>query len=296
MELKEAIGGEGHMAAGLTRRAVARNRRLALAGVAALALSAGSGSEAQQRAQPVTGPGVVTIGNIPANARVYVRSGPASVFPSVTTIGYGTRVRVGSCQTLGDGRWCQIDSVDGKASGFVNAGFLVEGGPASGGSDDLSGGPDYWAVRGLPRGETLNVRRDPSAKSPALATLSEGEVVRNLGCRMSGSTRWCNIRSITGMDVTGWVSARFLQEAAAPKPGSGTGGEAFVVTGLPAGDALNVRSRPGADSRILATLRQGERVERFECEKLGKDRWCKIRSTGGVTVTGWVNNAYLKRR
>lgn len=288
------------MAKRMHRRANRWLERMTLAGLAALALLVATVAQAQQRAEPVTGEGVVTIGNIAPGSRVNLRSGPATLFPPVATVGYGTRVRVGPCISLGQGRWCQVNTVDGKASGFVSAGFLVEGGaaPPSGGTSSLDGGPDFWAVRGLPSGERLNVRREPSAQSPALGTLREGEVVRNLGCRTSGAARWCRIRSTTGVDVTGWVAARYLRAAARPTTGGGgtatTGPDFWLVSGLSAGDSLNVRANPATDARILATVRSGERLANLGCRQDGQTRWCRIRTTGGVKVTGWVNGRYLR--
>ncbi len=258
-------------------------------------------SQVSQRAEPVTGPDVTTIGGIAANARVNVRSGPAAVFPAVGSLGYGTRVRTGACFGGGSARWCQIETMDRQLSGFVSARYLVEGG-ARPPVDSLDGGPDFWAVRGLPRGERMNVRVEPSARSAALATLGEGEIVRNLGCRMNGDARWCRVRSTTGMDVTGWVAGRYLRESAAPQagrpPGAGSGGsgqDSYVVSGVPAGDVLNVRSQASAQSAVIARLASGARVQNLGCQQRGQTRWCRIRTIGGVDVTGWVNGRYLRK-
>jgi uncharacterized protein YraI len=148
-------------------------------------------------------------------------------------------------------------------------------------------------VSGLGPGDRLNVRLEPTPASPALATLRNGEIVRNRGCRMAGGRRWCRVRSTTGVDVTGWVVGRYLREAAAP-PGGGGGTGFSVVTGLAAGDSLNVRSRPDTGSSVIARLAQGARVRNLGCETVGSSRWCRIRTTGGVEVTGWVNGRYLR--
>jgi uncharacterized protein YgiM (DUF1202 family) len=102
------------------------------------------------------------------------------------------------------------------------------------------------------------------------------------------------------MDVTGWVSGSYLRESAAPTtpaplPGDGASGPDFyVVTGLTAGDTLNLRSRPSTQGDIIARLSQGARVRNLGCETSGQTRWCKVRTTGGVEVTGWVNGRYLR--
>lgn len=282
------------------RRGKARLAGLAAA-ILALLLAAAPPvlAEVSTRAEPVTGPGVTTIGGIAQGAKVNLRSGPAIIFPVVGTLGYGTRVNKGLCIGGGSARWCEVTTMDGKLSGYVSGQFLVEG-TAPPPDDGLAGGPDFWVVRGLGAGERLGVRLEPRSGATLLATLQNGEIVRNLGCRMTGSTRWCQIRSTTGMDVTGWVSGSYLRESAAPTtpaplPGDGASGPDFyVVTGLAAGDTLNLRSRPSTQGDIIARLSQGARVRNLGCETSGQTRWCKVRTTGGVEVTGWVNGRYLR--
>ena len=268
----------------------------ALVGVLWACLSTAALAQAESRADPVTGQGVTTIGNIPVGSSVNLRSGPGALFPRVATLGYGTRVETGICIGGGSARWCKIETVDGRHSGYVSGRFLVDGAVPPDVGDGLDGGPDYWAVRGLAAGDRLNVRRDPAAGSPALATLSEGEVVRNLGCRMSSGARWCRIRSVTGMDVTGWVAGRYLRESAGPSTGGNGGGpDRWVVAGLAAGDTLNVRTQPTTQGQVVARLQSGAWVLNQGCRQSGATRWCQIRTTGGVTVTGWVNGRYLRK-
>lgn len=254
-------------------------------------------AQVSSRAEPVTGPGVTTIGNIATGARINVRSGPSVLFPVVGTLGYGTRVNKGLCIGGGSNRWCEVETMDGELTGYVSGRFLVEGSDRPT-DDDLVGGPDFWQVVGLAGNERLGVRLEPRSGSTVLATLKNREIVRNLGCRMSGSQRWCRIRSITGMDVTGWVSARYLRESGGPvQPPSGGddgGPDFYVVRGLTAGDTLNVRSRPSTQGDVIAQLSQGTRVRNLGCEVRGQSRWCRIQTTGAVAVTGWVNGRYLR--
>ncbi len=248
------------------------------------------------RAEPVTGPGVTTIGNIATNAKVELRSGPSVLFPVVGTLGYGTRVKKGLCIGGGSARWCEVSTMDGKLSGYVPGRFLVEGKVPTP-DDDLAGGPDYWSVTGLASNERLGVRLEPRSGSDVLATLKNGEIVRNLGCKISGGARWCKIRSTTGMDVTGWVSGSYLRESAAP--GAGGGGASpqyYFVRGLSAGDTLNVRTKPSTQGDVIARLSEGAKVRNLGCEQSGQTRWCRIRTTGGVEVTGWVNARYLREK
>lgn len=80
-------------------------------------------------------------------------------------------------------------------------------------ADGLMGGPDFWAVTGLGAGDSLNLRAGPSTRDKVIGRLAEAEVVRNLGCRMTGAQRWCQVETTFG---AGWVAGRYLRESAAP--------------------------------------------------------------------------------
>lgn len=104
-------------------------------------------------------------------------------------------------------------SVEAKAAASKPA----PGKPAPDFADGLAGGPDYWQVHGLTRGDTLNVRASASSGASVLGVLDEGDVIRNLGCKMNGSTRWCRVEDQTGLN--GWVAGKYLHESTrAPSP------------------------------------------------------------------------------
>lgn len=88
-------------------------------------------------------------------------------------------------------------------------------------ADGLSGGPDYWAVSGVSRGDLLNVRTAPGTKSAVIGQLANGDRVRNLGCRMVAKSRWCQVGLGGDQGMTGWVNGRYLVEAGAPPQGGG---------------------------------------------------------------------------
>jgi hypothetical protein len=79
-------------------------------------------------------------------------------------------------------------------------------------ADSLSGGPDFWEVTGVARGDMLNLRRAPSAQSRVIATFANGEFLRNLGCRIEKGQRWCQVEPIDEPGLRGWVAGRFLRE------------------------------------------------------------------------------------
>jgi uncharacterized protein YraI len=284
-----------------------RLRRALAAVMLAFLVPAAAPAQIAPSAEAVPQPGDLVVSGIQPGTTVNLRAGPANAFPAVGSVRHGQVLRNLGCESGLAGRWCEVRTRESRPrQGWIKGEFVSEAG-ARPPPEDPAGGPDFYAVRGLPPGDRLTVRREPSASARALATLREGEVVRNLGCRTSSGARWCRIRSTEGIDVTGWVAGRFLVESRAPgrptppppppPPGSGSSGPDFYrVSGLPAGDRLNVRAEPSASARILASLGPGERVRNLGCRMQGSARWCQIRTTGGVDVTGWVNGRYLSER
>jgi hypothetical protein len=82
-------------------------------------------------------------------------------------------------------------------------------------ADGRAGGPDWWQVSGLQEGSALNIRSGPDMRYPRISRAANGELAQNLGCRMTGSDRWCRVR-FDRSGQQGWVAGRFLREAAAP--------------------------------------------------------------------------------
>lgn len=73
-----------------------------------------------------------------------------------------------------------------------------------------SSGSRIVAVRGVPRGDTLNMRNGPGTSYRIVGVLGNGTRVRLLGCEDGGRSRWCRIEMITDMRERGWVNARYL--------------------------------------------------------------------------------------
>lgn len=113
-------------------------------------------------------------------------------------------------------------------------------------ADGFGGGPDFWAVSGVPAGDTLTLRAGPSARDAALLQLSEGAVVRNLGCRPVDGARWCRVQLTGDAVATGWVNGRYLREAAAPPPRNDAlvAGTSYHATG-------NLRCRVRSEAEVL---------------------------------------------
>jgi hypothetical protein len=80
-------------------------------------------------------------------------------------------------------------------------------------ADGLSGGPDFWEVHGVPTGDTLNLRAGPSTHERVVGEIGNGSILRNLGCRMSGEQRWCQVARREDPGPRGWVAGRYLRES-----------------------------------------------------------------------------------
>jgi hypothetical protein len=80
-------------------------------------------------------------------------------------------------------------------------------------ADGLAGGPDFWEVHGVARGDRLKVRRGPSAREHVVTDLDNGAVLRNRGCEIHGGQRWCRISMRDDPSVHGWVAGRYLRES-----------------------------------------------------------------------------------
>lgn len=80
-------------------------------------------------------------------------------------------------------------------------------------ADGLAGGPDFWQVTGVPQGDTLNLRAGPSPREGAVGEISNGSVLRNLGCRMTDGQRWCQVARPDDSGPGGWVAGRYLRES-----------------------------------------------------------------------------------
>lgn len=209
----------------------------------------------------------------------------------------GDKVLHMGCTKVASVSWCEVQKISGdKARGFIAEQFLVK-------STDPPPptGPDYLYVKGLRDGDRLNVRREPNGNAKILATLGEGEKVRNLGCEKSGGSTWCRVKSTEGVDVTGWVNGKYMTETPPkpvkpPKPdvpGPGTGAE-WEVTGLRGNEVLRVYQSASTSSRVLISLINGDRVQGLGCQNFGGQDWCRIRFTDGLDVTGWVSPRYLR--
>lgn len=198
--------------------------------------------------------------------------------------------------------WQCIEYEDGSTAGVMFLGDDSAGvpdTPAPDFADGDAGGPDWWAVSVA---GSLNVRSGPGTTHDAVGKVANGQRLRNLGCEGAGDDRWCQVEVEDGA-YRGWVSGVYLRESAAPgAAATGTpavtesaamGPDFWEVTGVPAGDYLNLRSGVGTDNPIVARASNGQSFRNLGCEGTGDGRWCHVETPDGV-YNGWVSGTYLR--
>lgn len=142
------------------------------------------------------------------------------------------------------------------------------------------GGPDFWEVTGVPAGDVLNVRSAAGTGGEIVGALANGDRVRNLGCRMVGESRWCQIEAGTEMPFRGWVNGRYLREAGGAAPEATGRVPCATVAGQPMQPcAFRVSRGTGGTASVWVTMPDGK--ERYIAFKEGTP----VTSEAGLDVT-----------
>lgn len=269
------------------------------------------------------------VAGVGARDTLNIRSGPNTGNPVVARVAEGEVLRNLGCYAISGQRWCQVERVNGRDGGWASATYLREAslrpgrpgddrpgrptGPTSPTIVMEDGGPDFWQVTGIGGRDYLNVRSGPGTGHPIVARLSDGDVLRNLGCGRLAGERWCRIERRGGGD-TGWVVGSFLREASvrpAPpiadrptrpdiggpdigRPGRPERQSYFEVTGLSANGLLNVRGGPGTQFPVLGRVANGDVLIDRGCRAVGGQTWCRIELMNGED-SGWVSATYVRQ-
>jgi uncharacterized protein YraI len=181
--------------------------------------------------------------------------------------------------------------------------------PDSGVGIPEEGGPDFYVVAGLARGELLNMRRGPSVTDGVITKLANGKIVKNLGCRKIGTSRWCQVQNPKIPAQRGWANGRFLREAGAPQPDvvidenpvpiipdipEDGGPDFYAVSGLSQGDTLSMRVGPSRTQDLVARFPNGTILQNLGCRSVAGVRWCQLQNPNNRAQRGWVNGRYLR--
>jgi SH3-like domain-containing protein len=150
------------------------------------------------------------------------------------------------------------------------AAFISLGGIAK--ADPVVPGEEHCVIN-VRSNDTLNIRSQPSAQ----ASIVVRKAYADCGIMVhSCATSWCAVDD--GHSI-GWVNRRFI---AMVSPAL------YCVTGVPPGDALNLRAFPSSQSRVLTQLGRQQCDIAFLPYAVG--RWQKIRVSGWQ---GWVSRRYV---
>lgn len=280
----------------LARLLVTRLSRLICLGLLSFSIAATMG-QAQQKAAL---PGDWEVTGLGEGSQFPIFGRPRLGLDIAGFVKDGDRVLNMGCDNQGNGfTWCFVQKLAGdKAAGYLLSQHVREITPPT---PPTPKPKEFLYVSGLRAGDRLNVRRDPFLSAPVLATLAEGEKVRNFGCEQVNSTLWCRVQSTEGLDVTGWANGRFLSETAprppappAPEPPPPGSAATWEVFGLQGSAVLNMYQGPSLSSRVILSLINGDRVQFLGCQTLGGIDWCRVRYADGVDLTGWVDKRFLR--
>jgi len=140
-------------------------------------------------------------------------------------------------------------------------------------ADPVVPGEEHCVVN-IRSDDVLNMRRNPNADARVESRLRYG----TCGILVQGECRgnWCPVED--GHNL-GWVHRRYIAMVSPAR---------YCVTGVAAGDSLNIRAYPSPQSRVLTRLGRRQCGIAFLPYAVGD--WQKIRVDGWQ---GWVNRRYL---
>lgn len=226
--------------------------------------------------------------------RLNVRSGPGVGYHVITSVPGGTELPV---TAIDSGRlWFQVSSPAG--TGWVNSHYAVDRGNYSGvpvidmsAADEPALGPSQPHL--VVNTGYLNVRRGPGVGYHSMGNVPGGTKLPVVAIDSGGL--WYQVESALG---TGWVNSYYTVTrgifSGVPRTSQETA-EVSIPAGVPHlvvnTGYLNVRSGPGANYHIIATVAGGTELEVLSIAS--DNLWYEVQSPAGP---GWVNSYYAVTR
>lgn len=178
-----------------------------------------------------------------------VRSGPSTETEKLGELKKGSRVQV----LQQEDQWLKVITAD-NLNGYVYAEYTA---------DTLPPVYKYVSV------DKVNLRKGAGSDTEKLGTLYQGARVQVIEVL----DKWINI--ITADNVKGYVFAEYVSD------------KAPVIYKYINSEKLNVRKGPDTETKKLATLQAGDRVQLLE----SKGEWSKIKTSDNVT--GYIKTKYM---
>lgn len=227
--------------------------------------------------EPIFSPGQAVAVNADATN---LRGGPGTANAVSTVVGYGSLFNVvEGPATVDQYEWFRVAGENGE--GWVAAELVSA-------SDWIAPTGNYGVSDALlVDTDMMNLRAEPSLRSPVLASISYNEPVTVVeGPRPAGSFRWYRLSTGYG---TGWAVEQYLIAPAERQPMS-----RFVIGDRIAVDepeGLRLRTEPSAGSVVVASVSIGTPGTVIDGPRLD-DRvtWLKIQTTLG---SGWCAELFL---
>jgi N-acetylmuramoyl-L-alanine amidase len=211
---------------------------------------------------------------IASKDQLRVRSGPGTSFRVIGFINKGQKFTVLSQNE----NWYKIASPFGE--GWVVKDYLEIKSIQQESKQDTS---TIKSNLGTVRGNTLNIRREPSTTSPVVGKLSKGTNVTIYG----NQNNWLEVGF---SNLRGWVSSEFIDSQATKISNGKTQNTKSGINGTVTASSLGVRRGASLNTELLGTVTKGLSFTILE----EKNNWAKIEYKSGSF--GWVVGWYLDKK
>ncbi|MCB2077288.1 MAG: hypothetical protein KDE55_06265 [Novosphingobium sp.] len=240
-----------------------------------------------------------------------LQSGTLRIFAGPSTNEYvrgrvseGTRLRNMGCDEYSGESWCEVQTMNGRTTGWARDKYLRVTDYGSGGG--WGGGGGGWGnnnqmveVYNLQSGR-LKITSGPSKNDYVVGSVREGATLRKSGCQSAEGEQWCHVAT-PDRRLNGGARERYLRPASGyPGSGGGWGGggnwggnrDLVEVYNLQTG-TLNITSGPSKSDYVVGRVGSGTTLRRQGCETAEGESWCRVTTMDG-RISGWARERYLR--
>ena len=214
---------------------------------------------------------------------VNVRQSAGVYSTSITKLNNGTAVTVYEQITYANAPWARIKWNNGANEGWVCMYYVtLNAGTGSTNTDNngiLNGtSSNAISATGYVNNAYLNVRGGAGLGFAQVGTLNQGAKVTIFEQAVADGLIWGRINY---NNTTGWVCMSYITVESASSTGKGVMGTIARCF-----SKANVRSAPGTNNALVATVNVGSRVEVFEIKTHANQQWGRI-------AQGWICMDYV---